>query len=342
MRTIVTTEPLNAAATQRCLLEPVMPRGAFFTRSHFPAPGTDPSRSLTVTGRVAHPLTLSPDRLRGRPARTLTVTLECAGNGRTRFRPTPGGTPWGTGAVSTAAFTGTPLAPILDEAGIAPEVVEVVFTGADRGETKRGEDAPYARSLPLEVARHPDTLLVWAMNEEPLAIEHGYPLRLLVPGWYGMASVKWLTDIRAVATPFDGFFQVDDYVLDQREGLPDGTPLSRMAVNSMILSPEPGHTVPRTGVLIRGIAWSGQGAVRRVEVSDDGGDTWGDARVEAAERYAHHAWTFEWTPQRPGRVELLARATDEADDVQPEEAPWNALGYQNNSWSTLSLVVSDD
>jgi DMSO/TMAO reductase YedYZ molybdopterin-dependent catalytic subunit len=337
----ITEEPLNAEAPLSALRSEVTPTNLHFIRSHFPFPEVDgASWELAIGGAVHAPSRWSLPRLQKMESRSVVVTLECAGNGRTALDPVPEGTPWGRGAVSTARFTGVSLAKLLGKAEPRDGAVEVLFVGADEGETKTGAIEPYARSLDLETALHPDTIVAWGMNGDALLPEHGYPLRLVVPGWYGMASVKWLREISLLNSDFRGFFQVDDYVIRGCESVPENTPVSRIAVNSMIVSPEPGETLRRERVEIVGIAWSGDGPVESVEVSTDAGRSWTPATLgDAPSPWAHRPWRFEWRPTRPGVHTLAVRATDGADRTQPVHAPWNHLGYCNHAIQTVDVTV---
>jgi DMSO/TMAO reductase YedYZ molybdopterin-dependent catalytic subunit len=226
----------------QALAESLRAAPLFYIRNHFDVPGLGAaSWRLPVDGVVEHPLGFSVKDLQTLPERTAIVTLECAGNGRTRMNSVPPGTPWAYGAVGTARFTGTPLHLLLDQAGVGAETIEVVFTGADQGEVEPGRVTRFARSLPLDVARHPDTLMAWAMNGEPLPLQHGFPLRLIVPRWYGMASVKWARRDHRLSRPFEGYFQRESYAYagergdsgrntgDPREGSggSDGRPMDR-------------------------------------------------------------------------------------------------------------------
>jgi DMSO/TMAO reductase YedYZ molybdopterin-dependent catalytic subunit len=218
--------------------------------------------------------------------------------------------------------------------------VEVVFTAADRGTMDgNSEVLPYARSLPTEKALHADTILVYEMNGVPLPPEHGGPVRLLVPGWYGMASVKWLVQIEAVEQPFTGFFQAQRYILDVPGGV-TGEPLREMRVKAIITGPAPGAVLSQGPQTISGVAWSGSGAIKSVEVSVEGGGAWQPAQlVGDTTKYGWQQWRYEWVVTRPGRHVLRARATDEAGDVQPDVAAWNRLGYANNSIQSVIVQV---
>ncbi|HXN03521.1 MAG TPA: sulfite oxidase [Candidatus Acidoferrum sp.] len=310
---VVGSEPLCAESSLKLQDDGLTPVSAFYIRNNFPIPA--PATSLTVGGAVRRPLTLAAEDLRRLPRRRLTATLECAGNGRAFMNPPVPGEPWGLGAVSTAAWEGVPLSAALGQAEVATEAEEVVFTGADG----------FVRSLPIHDALGDDVLLVDTMNDEPLTPEHGAPFRLVVAGWYGMAAVKWLAAIEVSRTPFRGHFQVERYVIGDR-------PLRKMQVRSLILDPAEGATVALARQLVRGVAWTGDGQVTLVELSDDGGSTWREATMQGMPRaYTWSRWEAAWSPTRPGPATLLARATDSNGAKQPMEPVWNALGYANNA-----------
>lgn len=342
------TAPFNAETPMRALAEPITPTRRFYVRSHFDVPALEPEAwRLRLGGAVARPEVLSLAHLRELPPARGVVTLECAGNGRTALAPRPSGVPWAYGAVGTAEFAGASLAALLERAGLAPDAREVLFVGADAGEVRPGRREAFRRSLPLEAARHPDTLLAWEMNGEPLTPAHGAPLRLVVPGWYGMASVKWLVGIEVLREPFTGWYQRREYVYAGPGDLPDGEPdlrgaepVTRIRVRSVFAAPEDGETLPPGPIDLAGSAWSGGGAIRRVEVSWDGGRTWSEAAVRAP-RSPHGAatWRLRWSPPRPGAYTLMVRARDTSGAVQPLEPVWNRLGYGNNGVHRIRVTV---
>jgi sulfane dehydrogenase subunit SoxC len=323
----------------------VTPLGMHYLLIHFDIPPADETNwSVAVGGLVERPLELSMDDLRGRPAVTHVVTMECAGNGRARLHPRPLSQPWLVEAVGTAAWTGTPLAPILHEAGLRADAVELVFTGADHG-TQGGVEHDYQRSLPVEDALRGEVLLAYAVNGQPLPPQHGFPVRLLVPGWYGMTSVKWLTGIDAVAEPFEGFQQWA-YRLRQREE-DEGVPVTRMEPRALMVPPGfpdffvRTRTVDAGPVELEGRVWSGSGGIARVEVSTDGGTTWSEAVLdEPVGTFAWRRWCWTWDAP-PGEHELIVRATDVDGRTQPFDEPWNHHGLANNLVQRVPVTVRD-
>src|SRR5262245_28442015 len=286
----VSAEPWNAETLLSAQTGVITPGAAFYKRNHFPIPQLAASAwRLTVAGAVATSLALTYDELLALPSRTLLVTLECAGNGRTQLQPPAEGEPWGYGAVSTAEWTGVPLSSVLAQAGLTSLAREIVFKGADKGHVAAaGTTIPYARSLPLEQALHHDTLLAYAMNGEPLPAAHGFPLRLVVPGWYGMAAVKWLRRVEAVTEPFQGFYQVNRYVLPHPEyGEASPVPLTSIGVRALFTTPLPDAVLTHGRHVLRGLAWSGVAPIASVEVSTDGGAAWHLAELTSeSARYA--------------------------------------------------------
>jgi DMSO/TMAO reductase YedYZ molybdopterin-dependent catalytic subunit len=318
------------------------PTGMHYILVHFDIPAIDPkSWGLEVRGNVRVPTTLTLDEVRSRPARTIPVTMECAGNGRARLEPRPLSQPWLVEAVGTAEWTGTSLTGLLDEVGIEPGTVEIVFTGADRG--VQGEvEHDYARSLPLAEATRPEVLLVYEMNGRPLEPQHGFPLRLIVPGWYGMTNVKWLTRIEAVTEPFAGYQQAEAYRFQQAEE-DAGRPVSRIRVRALMIPPGIPDFFTRRRfvgagpVTLQGRAWCGTAPVERVEVGVDG--VWEDAKLdEPLGEWTWLGWSFDWDTT-PGEHALSCRATDADGDVQPEMQPWNQQGVGNNLVQEVAVTV---
>jgi sulfane dehydrogenase subunit SoxC len=335
----------NHGMPLEALRYPVTPAGLHYLLIHYDIPVVDPATfALTVEGRVLRPLSLSLDDLRKRPAVELEVTMECAGNGRALLPdPRPLSQPWLSEAVGTGAWMGTPLAPILAEAGPLDDAVEIVFTGLDRG-VEGGESQLYERSLPVQEALDDDALLAYGMNGAPLLPQHGFPLRLVVPGWYGMTQVKWLTRITVVSEPFTGYQQAHAYRLRRDEDDP-GKPLSRIFPRALMVPPglasfpERERTLPAGATTIEGRAWSGWAPVATVEISVDDGATWIEADLEPpGQRWAWRGWRFDWDAS-PGDHVLCCRARDEAGNEQPDEADWNVGGYANNGVQRVPVRV---
>lgn len=339
----VTSDPLNAETPLSALQEAITPADLFYIRNHFDIPMMDVDQyTLQVNGEVANPLRLTLAQIKELPAVELQVVMECAGNGRTSMRPAIKGTPWDLGAISQGVFTGTPLKGLLDLAGFAKDSLEVKFTGADRGEVRTGGKVPYARSLPLEIALHPDTLVAWKLNHQPLSWEHGFPLRLVVPGWYGMASVKWLAEITVLKKPFRGFFQTEEYVYLSEEGVTDHTPVTQMRVRSLILNPLDQAVIDMAPVQVSGIAWTGNGPITKVEVSFNDGERWDEAQIESpSSEYGTYRWQYSWRPESTDTYQITARAHDSEGHVQPLKSLWNRGGYGNNKAHQITVDVQD-
>jgi DMSO/TMAO reductase YedYZ molybdopterin-dependent catalytic subunit len=325
----------------------VTPVGLHYLLIHYDIPAVDPgSWRLTVGGLVETPVELTLDELRSRPSAEVVSTMECAGNGRAALSPRPVSQPWLLEAVGTARWRGAPLRPLLEEAGLADDALDIVFTGLDRG-IEKGVEQSYERALPVSVALGEDVLLAYEMNGSPLLPQHGAPVRLLVPGWYGMTNVKWLASIDVLGEPFDGYQHSAAYRLRVDED-DEGTPVTRMEPRSLLVPPgipdfnTRARTVPLGPCRLEGRAWSGWAPVDRVEVSADGGDTWGEAELGPAEsRWAWRGWGFDWTPEAPGEYVLCSRATDEAGKVQPPDPRWNVGGYANNAFQRVPVTVPE-
>ncbi len=339
---VIRPDPVNAEVRPEALWLEQTPAERFYIRSNFPfPPGTGEDQPLRLGGAVRQAREWTVGALLERVQRSLVVTTECASNGRTGFAPTPEGEPWRWSAVSTAEWTGVPLVELLEEADVDPEAVEILFTGRDRGAAGDASGPiHFQRSLPLEKARDPDTLVALAMNGAPIPLEHGAPLRLIVPGWYGMASVKWLESIEAITQPFRGHFQHARYRYEYADG--SSAPVTVMRPRAIITDPVNNARLPAGTVRIRGWAWSGQGPIDAVEVAVGGGDdVWQPARVEVpSSRHAWHRWTFDWIPSGPGLHILRCRATDASGDRQPDHARWNRHGYGNNAIHPTYVEIS--
>ncbi len=326
------------------------PPGLHYVLTHYDIPYVpdDTHWYLTLDGSVRRPLRLGLADLRAFPPVTTRVTLECAGNGRALLTPRPVSQPWLVEAVGTAEWTGVPLRLLLAEAGVEAGAVEVVFTGADHG-VERGEEQDYQRSLPLDVAlgTEPEVLVAYAMNGAPLPPQHGRPLRLIVPGWYGMAQVKWLREVRVVDEPFTGFQQRVAYRI-RAQAEEEGVPVTRIAPRALLIPPGFPDFMSRTRVVtpghvtLDGRAWSGWAPVTRVEVSTDGGRSWQEAELEpdGGHPWAWRRWRLGWTAT-PGEHELSAQATDAQGRTQPLRQPWNRGGFANNLVQRVRVVCPD-
>ncbi len=334
-RDILRHTPLNAETPKAAFVSSTTHRDAHFIRTNFGVPETRPA-GLVVGGAVDRPAELAFGDLAGMGSTTRRVTLECAGNGRLGMRPLPTGEPWRQRAVATAEWTGLPLAELVRHAGLQADAVELVFEGSDHG-PKAGLETPFRRSLPVDQAVLDVALLAWDMNGEPLPDDHGAPLGLVVPGWYGMASVKWLHRIEAVTKPFVGTFQTTSYVYETIDG--EREPVRWMRPKSLLVAPEPEDILePGSQVEVWGWAWSGGAPIAAVDISVDD-EPCLPATVESADGSgAWQRWSFPWAPNRPGRHVLASRATDALGRSQPDEAPWNRLGYGNNA--VVRTVVS--
>ncbi|MFF4436261.1 molybdopterin-dependent oxidoreductase [Streptomyces sp. NPDC001621] len=329
----------------------VTPPGLHYVLTHYDIPYVPQAGAwrLTIDGRVSRPLDLSLADLLSFPQVTTRVTLECAGNGRALLTPRPVSQPWLVEAVGTADWTGVPLRLLLEEAGAAPDAVDVVFTGADHG-VERGVEQDYRRALPLAVATggDPEVLVATTMNGAPLPPQHGRPLRLIVPGWYGMAHVKWLRSVTVSDTSFDGFQQTVAYRLRQTVDDP-GEPVTRIAPRALLVPPgfpdfmSRARMVRPGPVTLEGRAWSGQAPVAAVQVSTDGGVSWEPADLEPAtprNRWAWRSWRTAWLAT-PGDRDLAARAVDADGRVQPLGQRWNRGGFANNAVRWVRVVCAD-
>jgi DMSO/TMAO reductase YedYZ molybdopterin-dependent catalytic subunit len=328
----------------------VTPTELFYIRNHFPPPAIDrASYRLRIDGAVRHALTLTLDELKSMPSITRAATLECAGNGRVFLVPQVSGVQWELGAIGNAEWTGVPLAALLERAGPTEDACEFVLEGADRGKPNDvaapAEPISFARSLSRDDALKRDVLVAYAMNGRDLPLDHGYPVRAVVPGHYGMASVKWLTRIEAVREPFRGYWQTVHYSYwDRLDGIPVQRALGEMKVKSEITRPRVLETVaPDRSYMVTGVAWAGDADVAEVAVSTDGGKSWAPATfLDPARRHSWRRWTFEWrTPSKPGRYTLLSRATATDGRVQPEQHDLNRGGYGIHHVLPIDVMIED-
>jgi len=340
-----TAEEVALAARNRgmpleALRYDVTPAGLHYLLIHFDIPDAAGWR-LEVGGRVEKPFSIGLAELKSLPATTLCVTLECAGNGRAQMSPRYPSVPWLEEGVSTAQWTGVPLAALLGRARLREGVRDIVFRGADRG-FDAGVEHAFARSLAPAQALAEDVLLAYEMNGAPLPPQHGAPLRLVVPRWYGMASVKWLRSIEALEQPFDGPQQARSYHFRSVPG-EQGTPCTLMRVNSLMVPPGIPDFYSRRRVLDAGVveivgrAWSGAAPVTEVALGVDG--EWTRATLETtASPYAWVGWRATWRATE-GAHELACRATDATGTTQPLEPPWDLSGFGNNAVQRVQVNV---
>jgi DMSO/TMAO reductase YedYZ molybdopterin-dependent catalytic subunit len=323
----------------------VTPVGLHYLLTHYDIPAVDEREyTLAVDGLVARPASLTLDDLRALPAHEVVSTMECAGNGRAKLDPRPVSQPWLQEAIGTGRWRGARLRDVLARAEPGRSATEALFTGLDRG-VEGGEPQAYQRSVPLELALDDDVLLAYELNGAPLPPQHGFPLRLLVPGWYGMTNVKWLAAITLVDEPFAGYQQSHGYRLRQTED-EVGTPVERMLPRALMLPPgvpeflTRGRTLAAGKHTLEGRAWSGQAPVAAVDVSVDGGVSWQPAALDPElGRWAWRRWTYTWHAA-PGVHVLMCRARDASGASQPLEPRWNLGGYANNAVQRLPVVVT--
>jgi DMSO/TMAO reductase YedYZ molybdopterin-dependent catalytic subunit len=335
--------PLNGEISIPALIGGVvMPSAKFYIRNHFQIPKFDlTSWRLSVRGLVERPLSLTWRDLANMPSQAKVVTLECAGNGRSTLEPRVSGEQWNFGAVSTAEWTGVPLVEVLDRAGVKASGRYIVFRGADSGTVDgHGETIRFERSLSLDDARGSEALLAYAMNGEALPLQHGFPLRMIVPSWYAVASVKWLTEIEVVDRPFEGHYQTNAYYFERAvDGEVDREPLSLQRVRSLITEPAADAQVDRGELAIRGVAWSGAAPIDSVEVKLNDGP-WQEARMLGGRtRHSWQWWELITSVECPGTCVIRARASDTNGRIQPELPEWNRLGYCNNAVHKVKIAV---
>ena len=344
--TMIHGEPFNAEASPEALKGDITPTELHYVRSNFAVPAHD--ATLEVGGAVENPTTLTLDDLRAMPRVERVVTLECAGNGRLAMRPLPVGEPWGDYAVSTASWTGALLHQVLEQVRPKAEGIEVRFAGADHGAYMlravlrdiNATDLAFVRSLTLAqaTARDAEILIAYEMNGEPLSPDHGAPFRLIVPHWFGVASVKWLKQIDVLTEPFVGEFETGHYMYEWPDRPHERVTL--MQVRARITDPATGDTIPAGTHVVRGKAWSGTGPITNVDISLTGEGDWFPAQVETRKGpYQWQNWSYAWQATEPGRHSLRARATDAAGNTQPDVSPWNRLGYSNNAIEVFYVDV---
>ena len=338
----------NHGMLAELLKSDITPLGAHYLLVHFDVPSLSADGySVALGGRVQSPRAIPLSEIKAAPEVRQVVTMECAGVGRRRLSPRPLYVPWEDEEIGTYQWVGTPLGPFLEGAGLDPSAVEVLFTGWDSG-VDQGVEHAFERSMPLADALRPEVMLAWGANGQELLPEHGFPLRLVVPSWYGMASVKWLRAITVLSQPFRGMQQTKAYVYEQVADDPNAVPVREKRVMSVMAPPGVPDFQSRWRflapgpVMLEGLAWSGTGAVEVVQVSTDGGTSWGAAQLvpTSPDPYAWVRWRFPWNAA-PGQATLVCRAQDSSGAVQPvdPQAAWNYGGNAVNAAQRTEVVV---
>ena len=339
-------DPLNLEVPFATLDSFITPTKSFYVRSHFPIPKIDRNKwRLRVEGEVERPFEINYGELIKLESEKIPVTLECAGNNRNFLEPKVKGVQWGLGAVGNAEWTGVPLSVLLDRAGVKSTAREIILEGADRGKLEDPKSPPgemnFARSIPMKKAS--DVLLAYKMNDVDLPAENGFPVRAIVPGWYAVASIKWLQRIIVTDKIFNGYYQTLDYSFWKRRGdNAELVPLSEMQVKAEIARPSEGETIlANSNARVRGTAWTGDGEIKKVEISSDDGATWNEAKLLGESKpNAWRLWEFSWrTPDRPGKATLIARATDSKGRTQPMERDPDRGTYMINHLLPITVEV---
>jgi DMSO/TMAO reductase YedYZ molybdopterin-dependent catalytic subunit len=336
-------EPENQETPIQFIENDMIQTPLFYRRNHFSYPNIYYlNHFLPINGLVTTPLLLSMQNILQLPSKTVEMVLECSGNKRSLFEPKVFGEQWEKGALSQGVWKGVPLSTLLDFSGILEAAKEVVVEGYDFGKrTDLDKSILYTRSLPIEKALHPDTIIAYEYNNQPLSIKHGYPFRLIVPQWYGMASVKWIKQISVIGSHFTGPFQNTDYMyypnLDNDESV---HPVTTMNVNSTIQKPIDMARLNTGKHVIKGIAWTGKGYITKVEISTDHGSTWSNANVsEPNSSYTWVSWSYEWNAVEKGIFTIMSKAIDSYDQTQPNKPYWNRNGYGYNAIDQIKVKV---
>ncbi|WP_455379132.1 sulfite oxidase [Petrachloros mirabilis] len=343
------TRPFDAETPVREFTTWLTPNERLFIRSHFGPPNPDVIDPtvwrLKVGGKVGQQLSLSLKELKQFEAVTVTSVLQCSGNGRAFHSPKVPGVQWERGAVGNVEWTGVRLKDVLAKAELKSQAKHVQFLGADR--PVLASVPLFVRSIPIEKALHPDTLLAFEMNGRPLPLLHGAPLRVITPGWMAESCIKWLTEITAQVGEATGYYMQQAYrvpvtTIGQDSGLPEPRmlPVEEMPVKSLVITPGEGDTVKVGPVSIQGVGWTGEARIAKVEVSVDGGKTWEAARLVGEEHpYAWRQWQFVWNAKNAGTATVLCRATDSRGETQPQMTPWNPSGFLWNGWDRVTVIV---
>jgi len=346
-RIVLSEAPLNLEMPFETLENFITPTESFYVRTHFPIPKIDRDAWwLHVEGEVEKPFAINYEQLLELESVTVALTLECAGNNRSLLEPKVKGVQWGLGAVGTAEWTGVPLSVLLNRAMTRPSAREVILEGADCGMLEDPKSPPgeltFSRSIPFEKAQR-DVLLAYKMNGQDLPAQHGFPLRAIVPGWYAMASIKWLQRVIVSREAFNGYYQTLDYAYWKRRGdIGELTPLSEMQIKAEIARPTQGEAVPaNSNVRVHGAAWTSDGEITKVELSTDGGSTWSETNlIGTSKPHAWRLWEFDWrTLSKPGAVDLIVRATDSLGRTQPINRDRDRGTYMINHLLPVTVEV---
>lgn len=341
-------EPVNLEFPFPAIKDVVIPNNRFFVRTHFPIPTIDASAwQMKIDGEVRNEISVNYEELRNMPSKKIMATIECAGNGRAYLVPKAKGLLWEQGGVGTAEWTGVPLSMFLDKAGLKDSAIEVILQGADQGSVTEEPKTPgsiyFARSLSIQKAKQPEVLIAYQMNGKDLSPEHGFPVRAIIPGWYGMASVKWLTKITATASPYKGYWQTLEYAYWKRKNdLPTLTAVTEVQVKAEIARPML-HEVIAQGKPYRvfGAAWSGESEVTTVEISTDKGVIWQKTiLLDKAIPFTWRMWEYNWTVTLPaGKHKIMARATDKDGNKQPMQHDPDRRNYMVNLVQQIEIEV---
>ncbi|HET7206116.1 MAG TPA: molybdopterin-dependent oxidoreductase [Terriglobales bacterium] len=318
----------------------------FFVRNHMHQPSTLDAAEwrLSVAGEVERPLTFTLADLRKLESHNVINTLECAGNGRAFVEPHVPGIQWQKGGVGNARFMGVRLSEILSRAGVKSTAKHVMFRGLDE---VPGKVPPFIRSIPIEKATDPDTLIATHMNGASLTKHHGFPARALVPGWVGAASCKWLAEIKVLDKPFEGNFMNPGYRMPNTPLKPgdaltaeNSHPVTALSVKSLIAKPSDGAKSKPGLIRVEGVAWAGEADVTRVDVSTDSGANWRPAQLaKQHSKYAWRLWSYSFKTPKPGDYTIMSRATDGLGRTQPQSVNWNPGGYLNNAIDQILVHV---
>lgn len=315
----------------------------FYRRNHFSYPHfTSSFYFLPIQGFVHTPRTFSLQEIYSLPSRTIKVVLECSGDKRDFFEPKVFGEQWEKGAISQGIWKGVSLRTLLQYTGLIDAAKELVFEGYDYGERPDSDQmVNFSRSLPIEKALEPDTIIAYEYNNQPIPFKHGFPLRLIVPGWYAMASVKWIKSITVIDKEFKGPYQTVDYVYYPNKEDDSGKfPVTTINVNSTIQYPLNRQLLTTGLYQIKGIAWTGKGSIDKVEISLDDGHTWETCQLTStSEKYSWVSWNYQWEVLKKGEYTIKSKATDSHGNVQPSKPFWNRKGYGYNAVDHIKVKV---